>query len=192
MEGALFTSKIDGKMPARIATDAHGGFELRTLTAGHGSLLIMQKGDQMTAMSLEFDLLEGQTLDLGTIARKTPVYDFTTRSASEDLGLRFFAGTAPPTTAELAAIDADPMRAYRDVPDDARLWVAEVRDGPARLAGMRAGDRVVSVGRTKIDDGAGAADAMMSFSTRWRTKNRAIDWVVERAGRELRLPVTVR
>ena len=62
---------------------------------------------------------------------------------------------------------------------------------PAAKAGLRVGDSVLAVGQMQIGDDLPPSEAMISLSQRWRSKGRAVDWVVERGGRQLTLPVVV-
>lgn len=76
--------------------------------------------------------------------------------------------------------------------DGASLWIATVETGsPAAKSGLRAGDSVLEVGQMQIGDDLPPSEAMISLSRRWRSKGRAVNWVVERGGRELTLPVVV-
>ena len=62
---------------------------------------------------------------------------------------------------------------------------------PAAKSGLRAGDSVLAVGQMQISDDLPPSEAMISLSQRWRSKGRAVDWVVERGGGQLTLPVVV-
>jgi RNA polymerase sigma factor (sigma-70 family) len=185
--GSSLLGAMGGDLPGSAVTGADGGFAIQRLTAGRREVRILEP-----PLRLEVDLAEGQDLDVGAVnPERAP--EQTTRSASEDLGLRFFLGAAPPSRAELTAIDRDPALAYRDRDEPgAQLWIASVGSGsPAEAAGLRAGDRVVAVGQRAIGSGSSASAAMMSLSLRWRSTGRRVDWVVMRGERELRLAVTV-
>jgi hypothetical protein len=171
----------------RDVTGADGSFVIEQLTVGRRELWSLDP-----PLRIEVDVKAGQEVDLGAVDLRLGA-EQTSRSASEELGVQFFLGKAAPSDAELAAIDREPALAYRGRGEpDARLWIARVAAGsPASAAGLRAGDQVVAVGRRRIDPGRSALASMMSLSSRWRSTGRAVDWIVSRGGRELRVAVTV-
>ncbi len=157
MRGSLKMDRADAMLGRSGPTDGDGAFQVDKLIAGSGELMVVRSEDSPVPIAhVDFEARAGQTIDLGVIDRMSPQEE-TTSSASDDLGLRFFLGAAPPTAAQLAAIDADPPLAYRDREDArAQVWIADVRAGsPAMAAGLRRGDRVISVGMRTIRDRKG-------------------------------------
>ena len=181
---------------ALVTTDDQGRFAIDQMASGPTSLMFLGARDEFP-FSFDLTLTPGQGLDLGTIratalGRRHPA-PTTTASASADLGLQFFVAAAPPSGPTLAAVVSDPALASRGQAEpNARLWIVAVDPaGPAARAGLRVGDAIRAVGLMTIDDGSDAASAMSSLSEAWRSKGRAVEWVVQRGGRELRIPVVV-
>lgn len=177
--------------PALARTDRDGAFALDRVIAGKHALSIVSDRDTADMTEFHFELAPGQQLDAGTIEARA--WYTTTASASADLGLQFFVAVAPPTASQLAAVKKDPREASRSGDDPkAALWIVDVQaDSAAARAGLRTGDRIVGVGMAKVSGGKSSVDMMMSLSTPWRSKGRAVPWTVVRDGREMRVAVVV-
>lgn len=192
----LSLSLDEPRGPDGIPVADDGTFEIKGLAPGGGQILVFGPGEKPAYVgSTNFKLKPGADLDLGRIQQgkrpslaSSPFID-----TSEDLGLRFFVGPRPPTSADLRAIDESD--APRDLlnTDGARLWIAEVTaSSPAAQAGLLPNDAVLAVGNTKVgDEDRPPADAMISLSQSWRSKGRSVTWVVERAGARVEVPVLV-
>ncbi len=181
----------DGAEPAVALTDADGAFSLDRIAAGANEIMIMQATAALSFTELHVDLSPGQHLDAGVIDASVPIS--TLASTSDDLGLRMFVSRSPPTSAQLAELAKDPRAASRAGSDpDAALWIVSVTPtGPAARAGLRADDRVVRVGMSKVAGGKSSVAMMMSLVTPWRSKGRAVTWAVMRNGRELSVDMLV-
>lgn len=177
--------------PAAGRTDSAGNFALDRLVAGKHALSIVGDGDAVELTEFHFELAPGQRLDAGTIDAST--WYTTTASASADLGLQFFVSATPPAAAQLAAVKKDPREASRAGGDpNAGLWIVDVKpNSPGAGAGFRSGDRIVGVGMAKVSGGKSSVAMMMSLSTPWRSKGRAVPWTIVRDGREMRVDVVV-
>lgn len=188
--------RVDGLVdPAGIAVRDDGSFEVGGLAAGRGNVLVRRSADEADPVAfLEIELKPGQVLDLGTVQRgqRQSLADAPFADTSEDLGIRFFSGPARPTSAQLQRIDeSDDPRSLLQI-DGARLWIATVVPGsPAEQAGLRVGDSVLAVGQMQIGDDLPPSEALISLSQSWRSKGRAVDWVIERGGRQLEFSVVV-
>jgi RNA polymerase sigma factor (sigma-70 family) len=181
---------------ARPITDADGSFEITGLIAGQGALLVMRSSTDPTPIAwVDVSLSPGETLELGSVTAGAirRLEDLPYRDRSSDLGLRFFAGPNPPTPARLAALDAAAEPRELIDGEGGRLWIAELTPGGvAASAGLRAGDRVLAVGRSIVGEDIRPVDAVVSLSQPWRSRGRAVNWIIERRGRELTIPIHVR
>ncbi|MEM6992388.1 MAG: carboxypeptidase regulatory-like domain-containing protein [Myxococcota bacterium] len=182
---------------APVKTDASGRFEVTDVTPGGGRISITDPArgtarDHRSG-SKSYEVEAGATLDVGDVAIES-FADMTSQiyqDRSADLGLRFFVGDAAPTAKDLAALDADPSLMGEHIRNpDAKLWIAEVDAGGfGESAGFEVGDRVVAVGRSKID--GNAFIQVTSLARAWRSKGRPVTWQIERDGKPLDVVVLV-
>jgi RNA polymerase sigma factor (sigma-70 family) len=181
----------DSIEPTMERTDATGAFTIEHVIAGPNQLSIIDRNDPIQSTTVEIDVKPGESLDLGTL--DGGVREHTKATASADLGLQFFVSAGPPTAAQVRALATDPAAASKGGSEaDAALWIAAVTpSSPAARAGLRPGDRVTAVGLSTVERGSAAVEMMMSLSTRWRSRGRAVPWTIVRSGRELTVDVLV-
>ena len=184
---------VESRSPQRVYTDTAGVFLIDQLAPGRNTIIVSRDDD---IESIDIDLAPNEQLDLGEI-RVGVIPDghrpLPKRTASTELGVQFFVAAAPPTDAQLNAIARDQVLPFRGRKDPKSvLWIGSVTlDGVAARAGLRFGDRVVSVGMSQIGTGDDAAKAMMDLSGKWRTRGRPVRWLVERGGKQLSFDVVV-
>ena len=149
-------------------TSSSGQFSLNRVRSGTGTVYFFDDKMGMVA-SHDYELDPGDALDLGDVVGVPPDH----KSGEERGWLGWKLGDSPPGASGSGS----------------GLWVTRVDDaGPARLAGVQTGDRIVAAGPHQV--AVVGPDAVESFLERYQSPGEPVLVQLERAGETTAVTIT--